>query len=566
VRSDPIRSRRAKVIRGAIRFLMLLLLLMASCGKLLGLRDSQVQGACTTDAECAPGYGCLQQLGCHNKCSKDDDCGPGSRCFKAFVTTACIPASEGCGQPDVDSGAPDACPEGSRCDGTVCRNQCTTADDCLGGQMCVKGACVSDSIHEKTGGSGGSGGSGGNAGAGNAAGKHAGGASNGGENTGGASSGGASSGGASSGGENTGGASSGGASNGGENTGGGNTGGASKGGATSMAGTSAGGASNGGAGKGGGGNGGGGNGGGGKGGATSMGGAPAGGAPAGGGPAGGAPAGGAGAGAAGAGGSGGTGGGAATTQPSSGCSAKTPRPAGGQVQVANTSLYMFPASYDGTKPFPLLIALHACGNPNSQFVNLTNNTGFATDYVRSFPNTPDSGQCWTNYAADIARITAQYDELMSKYCIDKSRVFAIAHNSGAQLLVNILAHQTDAQYLNLKGISPVAGDPYNVAVPTPVLYIAGVMDTQRVADSAKNTVAKFRAANSCASTSKPYTAVMSCSSIDAGQPLVDPGCIAYDSCSVPTIWCAHNDPSYSGTQHGVPCFGITSMYNFFRSL
>ncbi|HEY3257196.1 MAG TPA: hypothetical protein VGJ91_24730, partial [Polyangiaceae bacterium] len=260
------------------------------------------------------------------------------------------------------------------------------------------------------------------------------------------------------------------------------------------------------------------------------------------------------------------GGSSATAKPSAGCSAKTPRPSGGKVEVANTSIYMFPEGYDGTKPFPLLIALHACGNPNTEFVNLTNNTGFATEYVRAFPNTPDSGQCWSNYSGDISRITAQYDELASKYCIDENRVFAIAHSSGAQMLVNILAHKSDAQHLNLKGVSPVAADPFNVALPMPVLYIDGQKDTQRDANSAKNAVAKFRSANSCMDSSKTYSSVMQCNSTDSGKPLVDPGCIIYDGCSVPTIWCSHNDPSYSGTEHGVPCFAMKAMYDFFAGL
>ena len=260
------------------------------------------------------------------------------------------------------------------------------------------------------------------------------------------------------------------------------------------------------------------------------------------------------------------GGSSAAAKPSAGCSAKAPRPASGQVEVANTSLYLFPAGYDGTKPFPLLLALHACGNPNTEFVTLTNKTGFETDYVRAFPNTPDSGQCWSNYSGDVARVTAQYDELTSKYCIDENRVFAIAHSSGAQLLVNILSHKSDAQHLNLKAVSPVAADPFNVALPIPVLYIDGQMDNQRSADSAKNAVAKFRAANSCQDTSKPYSAIMGCTSTDSGHPQVNPGCNIYDGCSVPTIWCSHNDPSYSGTEHGVPCFAIGAMVDFFGGL
>jgi polyhydroxybutyrate depolymerase len=254
-----------------------------------------------------------------------------------------------------------------------------------------------------------------------------------------------------------------------------------------------------------------------------------------------------------------------TPKPSPGCG-KSGRPSGGMAQVANTSLYMFPTSYDGTKPFPFLIALHACGNPNTEFVSLTNNTGFATDYVRSFPNTPDSGQCWSNYTGDAARILAQYDEVLNNYCVDENRVFAIAHSSGAQMLVNILSHKSDAQHLNLKGVSPVAADPFNVAVPMPVLYIDGQHDNQRSANSATDAVARFRTANMCATTSKPYTSVATCMSTDSGHPLVDPGCIIYDNCTVPTIWCSHNDPSYSGTEHGVPCFAMKAMYDFFAGL
>ena len=252
-------------------------------------------------------------------------------------------------------------------------------------------------------------------------------------------------------------------------------------------------------------------------------------------------------------------------KPSAGCG-KSGRPSGGKVEVANTSLHMFPADYDGTKPYPLLIALHACGNPNTEFVSLTNGTDFETGYVRTFPNTPDSGQCWSNYSGDISRIASQYDDLMANYCIDQNRVFAIAHSSGAQLLVNILSHKSDADHLNLKGISPVAADPYNVAVPMPVLYIDGKNDNQRSADSAKNAVAKFRMSNSCQDTSMPYSSVMTCNSTDSGHPLVDPGCIIYDGCVVPTIWCSHNDPSYSGTEHGVPCFAMQAMVDFFAGL
>jgi predicted esterase len=262
-------------------------------------------------------------------------------------------------------------------------------------------------------------------------------------------------------------------------------------------------------------------------------------------------------------GSGGSSGGTGTPKPSAGCG-KSGRPSGGKVSVANESIIDFPTSYDGTKPFPLLIALHACGNPNTQWEGLTKGSAFETEYVRSFPNTTDTGQCWSNYANNIARILKQYDDIMANYCIDMNQVYGVGHSSGAQMLVNVLSHKSDAQHLNFKAVSPVAADPFNVAIPIPVLYIDGQMDNQRSADSAKNAVAKFRAANMCADTSTTYAPIMSCKSAQNGAA-VNPGCIIYDKCTVPTIWCSHNDPNYSNTEHGVPCFGIPAMVDFFAT-
>ena len=85
------------------------------------------------------------------------------------------------------------------------------------------------------------------------------------------------------------------------------------------------------------------------------------------------------------------------------------------------------------------------------------------------------------------------------------------------------------------------------------------MDSVRNSDGA-DVVARFRTANMCMSTSMAYTAVQSCMS---DSTTINPGCIIYDGCSVPTIWCSHNDPQYSGTSHGVPCFGMKTAYDFF---
>jgi len=231
------------------------------------------------------------------------------------------------------------------------------------------------------------------------------------------------------------------------------------------------------------------------------------------------------------------------------------------VTVTNDHIYDFPASYDGNKPFPLLIGFHAASNPIDQIEGMTNNTEFATNYVRAFPKS--AGSEWV-YNTDLSpKVYKLYDDLLANYCIDTSRVFATGHSSGAQMITQILTHSDAAAHVKFKAVAPVASSNYGaIVVPIPVMYIQGKMDMVRNSDGA-DVVMRFRTANMCASTSMPFTQVPACTSSGVQ---VNAGCIKYDGCSVPTIWCSHNDPQYSGTSHGVPCFAIKAMYDFFGSL
>ena len=247
-------------------------------------------------------------------------------------------------------------------------------------------------------------------------------------------------------------------------------------------------------------------------------------------------------------------------EPSAGCG-KAGRPSGGKVTVTNDHIYDFPTSYDGNKPFPLLIGFHAAGNPIDQIEGMTNNTDFATNYVRAFPKS--AGNEWV-YNTDISNKAYKvYDDLMANYCIDANRVFATGHSSGAQMIVQILTHSDAAKHMGFKAVAPVAASDYGaITVPIPVMYIQGKMDNVRGNDGA-STVARFRTANMCMTTSMPYSQVAGCQS---SGTTVTPGCIRYDGCTVPTIWCSHNDPQYSDTNHGVPCFAIKAMYDFFATI
>jgi poly(3-hydroxybutyrate) depolymerase len=274
----------------------------------------------------------------------------------------------------------------------------------------------------------------------------------------------------------------------------------------------------------------------------------------------------------GAGGGAGAGAGGGSTKASAGCSKGAARPASGSVSTASYYL-TFPESYDGKAPVPVLIGFHGCGSVNrgtdlasTEYVRQTRGTPFETEYVVAVPISKSTGGCWT-YNDDMPRIKAMYDDMVANYCVDQNHVFATGHSSGADLIGQIqnTNHTADAQYIGFKGVAPVAGALQTIAAPIAVMYIQGTMDAERNNSDGENVVQRFTSANMCMSTYAAYPEVMGCKS-KFDQADVDPGCRLYDGCTAKTVWCRHNDKDYSGTMHGIPCFAMKSMHDFFQSL
>ena len=246
--------------------------------------------------------------------------------------------------------------------------------------------------------------------------------------------------------------------------------------------------------------------------------------------------------------------------PSAGCAKRTPRPASGAVMTSDR-IYNFPSSYDGITPAPLLLALHAAGNPNTQLQRITERSKLETDFVRAFPKS--AGNAWV-YNTDIEKLSGVLDELLAEYCIDERRIFATGHSSGAQMVVQMLCKGEQ----RFRAVAPVAASKYCAELsPVPVLYIQGQMDAQRGGGNGEDVVRVFQAGNGCGARSAPLTSVASCtSSFDRKD--VTPGCVTYEGCSVPTLWCSHDDNGYNnsdGRQHGWPCFANGAIADFFLS-
>ncbi len=265
-----------------------------------------------------------------------------------------------------------------------------------------------------------------------------------------------------------------------------------------------------------------------------------------------------------AGGDGGPEGDAGSTQPtpSTGCG-KGMRPAGGVVMVTDQYVLTFPANYDGKIPMPVVFGFHGANRTNIDFRGndaATQGSDFEKTYVMAYVKS--IGNDWTSQlSANFGRFDAVYDELANNHCIDTSRVFAMGHSSGAQFISNLVCRPEP----RLRGVAPVASSPYGGNCRAiPVMIIHGKMDNQRGNDGSAY-VTQFVMHNGCSSTSVPYP-VATCNSI-AGGSLVTPGCVQYQMCGKnPTIWCSHDDPNYSGTNHGWPCFANKAIFDFFGGL
>jgi hypothetical protein len=246
----------------------------------------------------------------------------------------------------------------------------------------------------------------------------------------------------------------------------------------------------------------------------------------------------------------------AASMPSPGCGS------GGGAPSITDSRVGTPMGYDGSTPVPVIFAFHAAGNGNDQLESRYGNTALGQNYLMIYPS--GSGNGW-NFSADKPRFDAIYDEVMNKACVDMNRVYATGHSSGSQFIVQLLCDGED----RFKAVAPVASSVYCNSWPAgsvPALVIHGVNDSEREAyglndGDGRKDLQPYLDSNGCGMESVP-------SDIDTAGcgGNIDPGCVDYQGCGVPTTWCNHNDPQYSNTNHGIPCFADSAIFDFFESL
>ena len=253
-------------------------------------------------------------------------------------------------------------------------------------------------------------------------------------------------------------------------------------------------------------------------------------------------------------------------KPSAGCAK-----ASTTVSIAN-SLLSTPPGYTGKDPVPVVIAFHAAGNDNTSMQNTFKSSDLAKKYLMVYPNSTSTSKGGWSIGADKTRYTEVKAAILSQACVDENRIYATGHSSGAQFIAALLC-SGDADF---DAVAPVASSVYcqkwkNGAVPS--LIIHGVKDEERTKynlndGDGKKDLQPYLTSNMCTMTTTPFQPdVSKCTNIQGiDGKAFSPGCVDFSGCSVKTRWCNHNDPNYGTTNHGIPCFGVRAIYDFFESL
>jgi polyhydroxybutyrate depolymerase len=174
---------------------------------------------------------------------------------------------------------------------------------------------------------------------------------------------------------------------------------------------------------------------------------------------------------------------------SSGCSARPAAVPGTTDEqltsggVARNYQLDIPSSYDGTRPFALVLGLHPLTVSYKIVPNLSGFGDMTTKY-RFIDVSPSgllngSSPYWNaapvadNY--DVKFLSQLLDHLEAKLCIDTSRVFSVGMSNGAQLS-SLLACRLPNR---IAGIAPIAGVEFNRPChgrPVPLIAFHGLLD------------------------------------------------------------------------------------------
>jgi polyhydroxybutyrate depolymerase len=156
-----------------------------------------------------------------------------------------------------------------------------------------------------------------------------------------------------------------------------------------------------------------------------------------------------------------------------------------------TYLVHVPKSYDGTKAYPVVLALHGGGSNAEQMVHFCglNDKADKASFIVVYPNgtgrlekalTWNGGNCcgyaMFNKVDDVAFVRALLDHLAIVVKVDPKRIYATGMSNGAIMAYRLASELSD----RIAAIAPVAG-PMGIETckpkrPVPVIHFHGTAD------------------------------------------------------------------------------------------
>jgi polyhydroxybutyrate depolymerase len=252
----------------------------------------------------------------------------------------------------------------------------------------------------------------------------------------------------------------------------------------------------------------------------------------------------------------------AAVAPSAGCGRSEPPGAvAGTIEVAGvarTYLLVVPASYDPTRPTPVIFAWHGRTGTAAGARTHFGLEAVATDALVVYPqglavsaDPDDFGWELSPRGRDLAFYDALSARLRATYCVGPA--YAIGHSFGAFMAHALACYRGGTDPGQVRAIAAVAGGgppPRCPRGPVAALIVHGVDDP--VVPFARGEASRevWRAAAGCAVTT---TAIA-------------PGpCVAYAGCAggLSVRWCAHAEPALGG--HGWPRFAAAAAWSLFQA-
>ncbi len=259
------------------------------------------------------------------------------------------------------------------------------------------------------------------------------------------------------------------------------------------------------------------------------------------------------------GGAGGTGANAGSPVASPGCGTAAPPEGQSSLRVGGVdALYTvtLPNTYDPNTPVPLVFGFHGRGRTHLEFQQVDASqiqSEIGSRAVMAYLKS-QAGTGWNfpeEVEPNVEFFETLYPQLLSNYCIDISRIFAIGHSSGGYFS-NILACRFGDR---LRGIASIAGATQETGCVGRVaaMIVHGVRDSVVSFASGQQSRNTYLATNGCSTTTSP-------------APVAP--CLAYRGCAegLPVRWCEHDEPTYENTNHGWPSFASRAVGEFLFSL